>query len=192
MSLRPSVRQARRPMTDVDRYDQVAQAAAAGVLRGYSTSFGLACRLLGPTRPGPRPQRLRARAGGGRGRRRPRSPAGLPPTSRALLDGLEQETGDALATRLQREPRRPRLRAHGAGVRHRRRPGHALLRLDAHRPDRARSTTRRASSATCYGSAEVVGLMCLQVFLGDEPRHDPPGTTRSRPAPGAWAPPSRR
>jgi len=46
MSLRLPQRDVRRLVSDQDRYDAVAQAAAGRVISGYSTSFGLACRLL--------------------------------------------------------------------------------------------------------------------------------------------------
>ena len=58
--------------TGLALYDRTAQDAAAAVIAAYSTSFGLACRLLGPATAPARAQRLRPGARRGRDRRRAR------------------------------------------------------------------------------------------------------------------------
>ena len=184
MSLARRCATSRRPLTR-DRYDQVAQAARR-VIRGYSTSFGLASRLLA-SRARPHPQPLRARPPRRRDRRRPARGSGLGRAQRVA------RTAGAGRRRMRRVTGySANLVVHAfaadrAGLRYRRRAGRAVLRLDARRPDRARARRGRASSATCYGSAEVVGLMCLRVVpgrgLGRRPREAT--TTSSRRAPAA-------
>jgi phytoene/squalene synthetase len=150
-----------------DLYDAVAARSARLVIRGYSTSFGLACRLLAePVRTNvcniyalvriadelvdaPRP--------------------GAPDEQRRrLLDGLEAETLEAMT------------RGHSANL-----VVHAFARTAAAchigpdlvlpffasmRTDLTRLEHDRASfDAYVYGSAEVVGLMCLKAFLIEDP-----------------------
>ncbi len=90
-----------------------------------------------PARAPPAParaQHLRPRAGGRRDRRRPR--ARRRPLARARAPGARRPRAGGAGChrdRVQREPRRARLRPHRARVRHRRRPDRAVLHLDAHR-----------------------------------------------------------
>lgn len=159
------------PPTPADHYDAVAVESARLVIRRYSTSFGLACRLLAePVRThvcnvyalvrvadelvdAPRP-------GAGDDERR------------QLLDTLETETLSAIE------------RGHSANL-----VVHAFARTAAEcgierelvvpffasmRTDLDRTEHDRVSfDAYVYGSAEVVGLMCLRAFLAGEP--DPAG-----------------
>lgn len=161
-------------------YDDVADASAALVIDRYSSSFGLASRLLGPrVRPhvrnvyalvrvadeivdAPRPELDTAQQA-------------------AALDTLEQETMASMAT--------------GASTNL---VVHAFARtartcgIDAElvtpffasmRTDLERLVHDEASLATyVYGSAEVVGLMCLRAFVADEPD---PTTRYEQLAPGA-------
>ena len=83
--------------------------------------------------------------------------------------------------------------ARGAGIRRRSSTAPFFASMRA-RPATAPSTTPRASTSYVYGSAEVVGLMCLRAFLvdGDAAPTTPPATRARRAAPGASAPRSRR
>jgi phytoene/squalene synthetase len=167
-------------LTPTEQYDAVAADSARLVIRRYSTSFGLACRLLAE------PVRTHVcniyalvriadelvdapRAGAGDVERR------------LLLDGLEAETLAAMT------------RGHSANL-----VVHAFARtaatcgvgpdlvvpffasmrtdLDRHEHDRA------SFEAYVYGSAEVVGLMCLRAFLIEDPE---PAETYDALAPGA-------
>ena len=148
-------------------YDSVADASAALVLRSYSTSFGIACRLLG------RPVRGHVRNIYALVRLAdeivdaPR-PDGGPEQQGRLLDGLEAETLAALTT-----GHSANLVVH-AFARSARRCGidAALLTpfFASMRTDLLQHTHDQASfERYVYGSAEVVGLMCLRAFLVDEP-----------------------
>jgi len=146
-------------------YDRTAEAAAAAVIGAYSTSFGMAARLLGP--------RVRTHVRNIYALVRvadevvdgAAEAAGLPPASqRRVLDELEAETLSAIARgfsanlivhafcRTARE-----CGIDGEQVR----PFFASMRTDLER------TSHDAASHDdyVYGSAEVVGLMCLQVFV---------------------------
>jgi 15-cis-phytoene synthase len=155
-----------RPDVAADRYDRVAQSAAAQVIAGYSTSFGWACRLLAePVRTDVRSIYALVRIAD----EIVDDPAPvLTPRLRAqLLDGLEEE-----ATRALRCGRSANLVVHAFAVTARRcgigtdllAPFFASMRRDlepsAHTPE---------SLATyIHGSAEVVGLMCLRAFVGGD------------------------
>jgi phytoene/squalene synthetase len=171
VSLRPPLRQARRAISDGDRYDRVAQAAAARVIRGYSTSFGLACALLRqPVRDDVRNiyalVRLADEIVDG--------PLGIQSPDRAdvLLDRLEQDVGDAL-----RDGYSANLVVHAFAITARRCGIGADLVGPFFASMRADLTVREHDAASfdryVYGSAEVVGLMCLKAFLAD------PGEVRS-------------
>ncbi|HEY9311345.1 phytoene/squalene synthase family protein [Williamsia sp.] len=149
------------------RYDAAADASAALVIRWYSSSFGLATRLLGgqvrqdvcniyalvrvadEVVDAPRP--------------------GQDSTDRMVeLEKLEQETYTALVTGSSSN-----LVVHAFARTARRvgigedlvAPFFASMRTDLSRTDHD-----SASLATyIYGSAEVVGLMCLRAFLAGEP-----------------------
>lgn len=150
------------------QYDEVADASASLVISSYSSSFGLASRLLAPAVrtdvrnvyalvrvadeivDAPRPdQDVEQR--------------------RAALDALEEQTAEALRTGASSN-----LVVH-AFARSARRceidvalltPFFASMRTDLERQEHDEESLRDY----VYGSAEVVGLMCLRAFLADEPR----------------------
>jgi phytoene/squalene synthetase len=149
------------------RYTAAAAASSAVVIRRYSTSFGLACRLLGPAI---RPEiesvyalvRLADEVVDGAA-----SGAGLPVNAVVdQLDILEGETYAALelgySTNLVVHAFAQTARRAGIG-RDLIAPFYGSMRRDC--------DPRRHSGASLgeyiYGSAEVVGLMCLRVFLLD-------------------------
>ncbi len=131
--------------TGLALYDKTAQDAADAVIAAYSTSFGLATRLLGP-RPRPHVRNIYALVriadeivDG------PAAAAGLDPAAERADPGRSRGR-DLRRDRagLQLQPRGPRVRPHRAGVRHRRAAHRTVLRLDAHRS--AHRTTRRGLS----------------------------------------------
>ena len=150
--------------TGLALYDRTAQDAAAAVIAAYSTSFGLATRLLGP-RPRPHVRNIYALVriadeivDG------PAAEAGLDaPAERMILDELEAETltaiGRGFSSNLVVHAFARTARECGVGdalIR----PFFASMRTDL-------LTARHDASSHddyVYGSAEVVGLMCLQVF----------------------------
>ena len=146
-------------------YDRCAQDAAAAVIATYSTSFALACRLLGPrVRTHVRSiyalVRIADEVVDGAADR-----GGLPPqTQRLLLDELEAETLTAMARGFSTNliVHAFALAARECGI------GHELVRpfFSSMRTDLTRTRHDDASHDDyVYGSAEVVGLMCLQVFV---------------------------
>ena len=160
-----------RELAGIDLYDRTAQDAAATVIAGYSTSFGLACRLLG-ARPRPHVRNIYALVrvadeivdGAA-------TAAGLTPQlARAVLDGFETETLEAIERGFSAN-----LVVHAFALTAREcgigadliRPFFASMRTDL--------TTARHDAAShdayVYGSAEVVGLMCLQVFVNAGAQH---------------------
>lgn len=160
-----------RGRTRLSLYDVVAERAAAVVVREYSTSFGLATRLL--TEPA---------------RTRIRNVYALVRLADEVVDGAATEAGadgaaEALLTELEAETERAMATGYSTNVlvhafaRTAReagigteltRPFFASMRMDLHR------TVHDAESlgTYIYGSAEVVGLMCLRVFLLDVPADD--------------------
>lgn len=152
------------------RYDEVAEASAALVIRSYSTSFGLASRLLAPSLrrdvrniyalvrvadeivDAPRPDQGSV-------------------DRRNELDQLEEQTYAAMTSGSSSN-----LVVH-AFARTARRVG---IDLDLVTPffDSMRSDLTQVRhdfeslAAYVYGSAEVVGLMCLRAFLAGEPKAD--------------------
>ncbi len=151
--------------TGLALYDRTAQDASAAVIAAYSTSFGLATRLLGP-RPRPHVRNIYALVriadeivDG------PAAEAGMDPAAeRAILDELESETLTAIqrgfSSNLVVHAFARTARECGVGdalIR----PFFASMRTDL--------LTARHDAAShddyVYGSAEVVGLMCLQVFV---------------------------
>jgi phytoene synthase len=158
-------------LAGLDLYDRTAQDAAATVIAGYSTSFGLACRLLG-ARPRPHVRNIYALVrvadeivdGAA-------IAAGLTPErARAVLDGLESDTLDAIelgfSANLVVHAFARTARECGIGA--------DLVRpfFDSMRTDLTTAHHDAAShDAYVYGSAEVVGLMCLQVFVNAGARH---------------------
>ena len=151
--------------TGLALYDRTAQDAAAAVIAAYSTSFGLATRLLGQ-RPRPHVRNIYALVriadeivDG------PAAAAGLDPAAeRAILDELETETLTAISRGFSSNlvvhafARTARECGIGEALIG---PFFASMRTDL--------LTARHDAAShddyVYGSAEVVGLMCLQVFV---------------------------
>ncbi len=144
-------------------YDEVAQASAAAVIKGYSTSFGLACRLL------KEPVRARVRNIYALVRLADEivdGPIGVQAPQRAgcLLSGLEDETYEALWSGYSTN-----LVVHAFALTSREcsigpdlvMPFFASMRADL----RVREHDRPSFEDYVYGSAEVVGLMCLRAFL---------------------------
>ncbi|MGD6979347.1 MULTISPECIES: phytoene/squalene synthase family protein [Citricoccus] len=148
------------------RYDDVAQASAAQVIAGYSTSFGWATRLLA------RPVRTHVRNIYALVRVADEivddpDPALTPAWRREQLDELEAETYRALDS-----TRSSNLVVHAFALTARRfgigpelvGPFFASMRADL---VRSRHDAQSLSDYV-HGSAEVVGLMCLRVFTGGD------------------------
>ncbi|KQZ84575.1 phytoene synthase [Microbacterium sp. Root166] len=157
--------------TGLELYDRTARDAAATVISRYSTSFSLACRLLGP-RPRPHVRtvyalvRIADEVVDG-----PAAAAGLTPdAAREVLDALEVETLRAIETGFSTNliVHAFALTARECGI------GEDLVR-PFFRSMRTDLSTARHDDAShddyVYGSAEVVGLMCLQVFVNAGARH---------------------
>jgi phytoene synthase len=146
-------------------YDRVAQETASIVIRRYSTSFGLAARLLGG---GIRQDvenvyalvRIADEIVDGVA-----AAAGLDPERvLALLDALERDTEDAVETGYSSNlvVHAFAITARSAGIEtDLTRPFFASMRADLSRTVHTPETFRDY----VYGSAEVVGLMCLRIFL---------------------------
>jgi len=152
-------------VTDETLYDRCAADAAASVIAAYSTSFALATRLLGPrVRAGVRNVyalvRIADEIVDGAA-----ETAGMPArTQRLLLDSYEAETLAATArgfsTDLVVHAFARTARECGIGpdlVR----PFFASMRTDLDQ----RVHDVASHEQYVYGSAEVVGLMCLRVFV---------------------------
>jgi 15-cis-phytoene synthase len=151
-------------------YDDVAHRAAALVIRRYSTSFGMASRLLGA---GVRPHVENVYAlvrvadeivdGGATEAGLDRAGAGR------LLDDLEAQTDRAVAEGYCSDlvvhafARSARFGGFGSELTA---PFFASMRADLHETEHDAESFERY----VYGSAEVVGLMCLAVFLADDAR----------------------
>lgn len=167
-------------------YDDTAQRAADVLVRRYSTSFGLATRML------PAAQRVHVRDVYALVRLADEVVDGAsaeagadPAAARTLLDDLEQRAEAAMASGYSTDvlvhafARTARTVGIGTELT---RPFFASMRTDLE------TTEHDAASlaAYVYGSAEVVGLMCLRVFL-----HELPADRRERRyatlAPGAQA-----
>lgn len=148
-------------------YTAAAEHAAAAVISRYSTSFGLATRLLhGPARPRTRSVYAMVRVadeivdGAASG-------CGLDATAVAeALDAYERDIERALdsgfSTDLVIHAFADAARATGIGP-DLTRPFFASMRADLTTP----THTPESFAAYVYGSAEVVGLMCLRVFSTD-------------------------
>ncbi|GAA1959112.1 phytoene/squalene synthase family protein [Microbacterium deminutum] len=160
-----------RETTALALYDRTARDAAATVIAGYSTSFGLACRLLG-ARPRPHVRsvyalvRIADEIVDGSA-----AAAGLDrEATREVLDDLEDETLRAIDRGFSANliVHAFALTARECGI------GADLVRpfFASMRADLSTTVHDRASHDTyVYGSAEVVGLMCLQVFVNAGARH---------------------
>lgn len=155
----------RRPARSL--YDEVSEASASVVIRAYSSSFGLASRLLAE------PVRTRIS-----------NVYALVRVADEIVDDPNASVDLAARTRmlatLQEDARHALVSGHSANL-----VVHAFARtailsgirdelvdpfFDSMRMDLTATTHTRASfDRYVYGSAEVVGLMCLRVFLADEP-----------------------
>lgn len=157
-------------MSAPDLYSEVAEQTASLVIHTYSTSFGMASRLLGRAVRQP-VENIYALVrvadeivdGGA-------AEAGLDATvAGRLLDDLERDTVNAIE-----EGYSPNLIVHAfartardAGFRTElTEPFFASMRMDLSATEHDDESFRRY----VYGSAEVVGLMCLRVFVSDAGR----------------------
>ena len=162
-----------REMDPLTRYTAASEAAAATMIASYSTSFALATKMLGA-----------------RHRNHIRNVYALVRIADELVDGvasqanvapasqldqlgeLEAETEQAIATGYSSNPivHAFAYTARAAGIDScLTRPFFASMRMDL--PQQVSSSvsyTEAAHSAYVYGSAEVVGLMCLRVFIREE------------------------
>lgn len=153
--------------TRMDLYTRVAEETSAGVIRRYSTSFGLASRLLPPAQRTHISNfyalvRLADEIVDGVAEE-----AGVSKEDAgAMLDALEAETEQALgsgySTNLIVHAFARSARAVGV-TSELTKPFFHSMRMDlsetAHTPD--------SFAEYVYGSAEVVGLMCLEAFIED-------------------------
>ncbi|WP_374010221.1 phytoene/squalene synthase family protein [Leifsonia sp. LS-T14] len=160
------------PPTDLATYTSAAHDSAATIIHAYSTSFGMATRLLGPR---VRPQvedvyslvRIADEIVDGAA-----AEAGLSvDDQRELLDALESDTERAMRTGYSANvvvhSFAATARATGIGV-DLTRPFFSSMRRDLSPVDFSADELREY----VYGSAEVIGLMCLKVFLADSPVPD--------------------
>ncbi|MCR6030668.1 phytoene/squalene synthase family protein [Nocardioides sp. zg-579] len=175
-----TAREADRASSPADDYDRVAEAAAAVVIKSYSSSFGLATRLLAePVRTHVRNVYAMVRVAD-EVVDAPR-PGGSRAQQARVLDALEADVRSAMAT-----GHSANLVVHAFG-RSARACGVDRSLVDpffeSMRTDLFRGEHDAASFARyVYGSAEVVGLMCLRAFLAHEPE---PQAAYDRLAPGA-------
>lgn len=153
-------------LSSAQRYDRVATASAAEVIGGYSTSFGWATRLLAE------PARSEIRSLYALVRVADEivddpDPALTPELRSVLLEDLESDTLRAMA-----HGRSANLVVQAFAVVARRRGIGAELTgpfFASMRADLEQSTHDAASlDAYVHGSAEVIGLMCLRCFLGED------------------------
>ena len=163
-------------MTGLALYDATADGTASGVIRRYSTSFGLASRLLGPA--------VRQHVENVYALVRvadevvdgPATEAGLTvDESRRCLDELESETERAMrqgfSANLVVHAFARTARATGFGP-ELTRPFFESMRADLSATEHDQESFDRY----VHGSAEVVGLMCLRAFLAG---HAYPDSTRA-------------
>ncbi|MBM6620686.1 squalene/phytoene synthase family protein [Micrococcaceae bacterium RIT802] len=146
------------------RYSETASRSAGVVISRYSTSFGLACRLLGPAARRDVENiyalvRVADEAVDGAA-----AAAGLEPDAvAAQLERLEQEVESALSVGYSTN-----MVVHAFAVTARRHGITSDLTRPFFESMRADLTVARHDDASLdsyiYGSAEVVGLMCLRVF----------------------------
>ena len=170
-------------MTDsyLSRYDRMADRAAAQVIGHYSTSFSLATRVLDPDT-----------------RRDIRNLYAVVRIADEIVDGTTAEANEcpetALDTYEEQVLHAPRHRFHTDPVLHAwantyRRCGIRDDHVRAFFSSMRRDTTQTDYSAGdlgayIYGSAEVIGLMCLDIFLRE---HDPSEQDRRTMEEGARA-----
>lgn len=170
-------------MTDsyLSRYDRMADRAAAQVIGHYSTSFSLATRVLDPGT-----------------RRDIRNLYAVVRIADEIVDGATAEANECPETALdvyeEQVLHAPRHRFHTDPVLHAwantyRRCGIRDDHVRAFFSSMRRDTTQTDYSAGdlgayIYGSAEVIGLMCLDIFLRE---HDPSEQDRRTMEEGARA-----
>ena len=170
-------------MTDsyLSRYDRMADRAAAQVIGHYSTSFSLATRVLAPDT-----------------RRDIRNLYAVVRIADEIVDGTTAEANEcpetALDTYEEQVLHAPRHRFHTDPVLHAwantyRRCGIRDDHVRAFFSSMRRDTTQTDYNADdlgayIYGSAEVIGLMCLDIFLRE---HDPSEQDRRTMEEGARA-----
>jgi phytoene/squalene synthetase len=163
-------RAAAGPVARLALYSEVAEQAAGLVIRRYSTSFGLASRLLG------------------RAVRQPvENVYALVRVADEIVDGgadeagLERRVAARLLNELERDVERSLEEGYSANLivhafaRTAREAGFgaeltepffASMRMDLSETEHDAASFERY----VYGSAEVVGLMCLRIFVRDAPR----------------------
>ena len=160
-------------------YDEVARRSAAVVISSYSTSFGAACRLLGePVRTHVRDVYALVRVAD---EMVDAPELGADVRRRAdLLDRLEEETrqglDDGCSSNLVVHAFVTTARTCGIDM-ELVGPFFDSMRMDLHRTEHDEESFQRY----VYGSAEVVGLMCLRAFLSGSGSH----TAYAELAPGA-------
>ncbi|HET8868035.1 MAG TPA: phytoene/squalene synthase family protein [Agrococcus sp.] len=154
-------------MSGLRLYTATARRASGAVIEAYSSSFGLASRLLPPAMRADIQSvyalvRVADEIVDGTGRE-----AGLGPDGcRRVLDALEQQVEDAIATGFSTD-----LVVHAFAETARRvgittgqtAPFFAAMRRDL---DPVAFADERELRGYVYGSAEVVGIMCVRCFLG--------------------------
>ncbi|CAN5445293.1 squalene/phytoene synthase family protein [soil metagenome] len=155
------------PIARLALYSEVAEQAASLVIRRYSTSFGMASRLLGPAVRQP-----------------VENVYALVRVADEIVDGgadeagLERQVAARLLNELERDTERSIVEGYSANLivhafaRTARsagfgaeltQPFFASMRMDLSQTQHDDESFRRY----VYGSAEVVGLMCLRIFLTD-------------------------
>lgn len=156
------------------RFSRTAEIATAGVIRAYSTSFGMATKLLGP-----------------RHRRHIRNIYAMVRIADEIVDGVAAEAGldadaqsDALTSYIAETHRALRTGYSSDLILHAfaqtaracaigedlTQPFFDSMRADIPTADAAAAYDADAHAQYVFGSAEVVGLMCLRVFLRDTER----------------------
>ncbi len=160
-------------LTALGRFTRTAETVAGDVIHSYSTSFGLATRLLGK-----------------RHRTHVRNIYALVRVADEIVDGVAKEAGLTLAEqtaaldRYETETHRAMRigyssdlvvhafarTARAAGIDESlTRPFFGSMRADlVESSQRTTVYDEQAHAAYVYGSAEVVGLMCVRVFLRDQ------------------------
>lgn len=153
------------------RYDRACDRAAAQIIAAYSTSFTAATRLLrGQVKHDIRNLYAMVRIADelvdGAGAEAAQDPAAQDPA--ALLDAYEQQVLAAPGRRLHTDPilHSYARTARRCGFN----PEHVKAFFRSMRTDLTAQTFAPAElEEYIYGSAEVIGLMCLDVFLADQP-----------------------
>lgn len=159
------------------RYTLACRAAAGTVIRGYSTSFGLASRLLAPrTRPHVAAIYALARVGDEIVDGAFDTPGG---SAGELLDQLHGETLSAITRGYSINPVvhafADTARGHGIDATQVD-PFFASMRMDLEVTDHDAESLSRY----IHGSAEVIGEMCLRCFDGGSVAEDPEMTRGAR------------